>query len=512
MSEYSRVRASGLSKRTPCQPSDTCGPETPSPSRKRPPDSVSSVAAVIAQFAGRAARDLEDRRADVDALGLRGDEGEHGRRVGAVGLGDPGHRVAEVVGLLREREVVGVVAGAPVAEVHAELHGASGQVGVVGGRVSRPVGASTSVRRVKQRHLGRSGLVVSRLALGTMTWGRDTDEDDAAAQLVAFREAGGTLVDTADVYAGGASETRARAAARRRRAARRGAASRPRRTARPGPGRWAAAPRAATCSSALDASLERLGTDHVDLWQLHAWDPVTPWEEAMAALDTAVASGRVRYAGVSNYSGWQLGATATWQRAWPGRAPLVANQVEYSLLQRGVEREVVPAAQALGVGLLPWSPLGRGVLTGKYRNGSPADSRGASAHFSAFVAPYLAPSAGSVVDAVLTAADGLGRLPRRRRARVGARPARRRRADRRRADLGAAAGLAGRRDRRAAAGDPPGARRRVGADARLPRGLAAVAVRRPGGLSPSGMLRPRGAPCPGAVRVPRRHDPARRHP
>jgi aryl-alcohol dehydrogenase-like predicted oxidoreductase len=163
--------------------------------------------------------------------------------------------------------------------------------------------------------------------------------------------------------------------------------------------------------SALDASLDRLGTDHVDLWQLHAWDPVTPWEEALAAVDTAVASGRVRYAGVSNYAGWQLGATATWQRAWPGRAPLVANQVEYSLLQRGVEREVVPAAQALGVGLLPWSPLGRGVLTGKYRNGPPADSRGASAHFSAFVAPYLAPSAGSVVDAVLTAADGLGVSP-----------------------------------------------------------------------------------------------------
>jgi aryl-alcohol dehydrogenase-like predicted oxidoreductase len=127
----------------------------------------------------------------------------------------------------------------------------------------------------------------------------------------------------------------------------------------------------------------------------------------MAALDTAVQSGKVRYAGVSNYCGWQLAATAAWQRAWPGRAPLVANQVEYSLLQRGVEREVVPAAQELGVGLLPWSPLGRGVLTGKYRNGAPADSRGATEHFKAFVSPYLDEASGSVVDAVLTAADGL---------------------------------------------------------------------------------------------------------
>jgi aryl-alcohol dehydrogenase-like predicted oxidoreductase len=162
---------------------------------------------------------------------------------------------------------------------------------------------------------------------------------------------------------------------------------------------------------ALEASLDRLGTDHVDLWQLHAWDPVTPWEEAMAAVDAAVASGKVRYAGVSNYCGWQLAATASWQRAWPGRAPLVSNQVEYSLLQRGVEREVVPAAQALGVGLLPWSPLARGVLTGKYRNGAPADSRGASDHFADFVAPYLTDDARSVVDAVLTAADGLGVSP-----------------------------------------------------------------------------------------------------
>ena len=262
---------------------------------------------------------------------------------------------------------------------------------------------------MKQRHLGRSGLVVSRLALGTMTWGRDTDEDDAAAQLLAFTGAGGTLVDTADVYADGDSErvlgrllsdvvprdevvlaTKAYGVT--------------------GPGPMGRGTSRGHLLRALEASLERLQTDHVDLWQLHAWDPVTPWEEAMAAVDSAVQSGKVRYAGVSNYCGWQLAATATWQRSLRA-APILSNQVEYSLLQRAVEREVVPAAHALGIGLLPWSPLGRGVLTGKYRNGAPADSRGASKDLASFVSPYLQDSAGSVVDAVLTAADGLGVSP-----------------------------------------------------------------------------------------------------
>ena len=262
---------------------------------------------------------------------------------------------------------------------------------------------------MKQRHLGRSGLVVSRLALGTMTWGRDTDEDDAAAQLIAFREAGGTLVDTADVYTAGESE---------RVLGRLLADVVPRDEVlvatkaygETGPGPMGRGTSRGHLLSALDRSLRALGTDHVDLWQLHSWDPVTPWEEAMAALDHAVSSGKARYAGVSNYCGWQLGATAAWQKALRG-APLVANQVEYSLLQRGVEREVVPAAADLGVGLLPWSPLGRGVLTGKYRNGSPADSRGNSDRFKDFVAPYLDDPARSVVDAVLTAADGLGVSP-----------------------------------------------------------------------------------------------------
>src|SRR6185369_10323293 len=100
---------------------------------------------------------------------------------------------------------------------------------------------------------------------------------------------------------------------------------------------------------ALDASLERLRTSYVDLWQLHAWDPRTPLEETLAALDTAVTSGRSRYVGVSNYSGWQTARAATWQLAWPGRTPIVSTQVEHSLLERGVEREVLPACHDLGI-------------------------------------------------------------------------------------------------------------------------------------------------------------------
>jgi aryl-alcohol dehydrogenase-like predicted oxidoreductase len=263
---------------------------------------------------------------------------------------------------------------------------------------------------VKQRHLGRSGLVVSRLALGTMTWGKDTDEDDAAAQLLAFTGAGGTLVDTADVYADGESE-RVLGRLLADVVPRDEVVLATKACGVTGQGPMGRGTSRGHLLSALDASLDRLQTDHVDLWQLHAWDPVTPWEEAMAAVDAAVASGKVRYAGVSNYCGWQLAATSSWQRAWPGRAPILSDQVEYSLLQRGVEREVVPAARALGIGLLPWSPLGRGVLTGKYRNGAPADSRGASKNFGGFVQPYLDDHSGSVVDAVLTAADGLGVSP-----------------------------------------------------------------------------------------------------
>src|SRR5262249_47946188 len=163
--------------------------------------------------------------------------------------------------------------------------------------------------------------------------------------------------------------------------------------------------------AALDASLERLQADHVDLWQLPGYHDAVPLEETLAALDHAVCSGRVRYVGVSNYCGWQTAKAATWQRSRPGRAPLVANQVEYSLVERGVEREVLPACRDAGLGLLPWSPLGRGVLTGKYRYGTPSGSRAASSHLADFVGVHRSERAGRIVEAVATAADGLGTSP-----------------------------------------------------------------------------------------------------
>ncbi|MFD3422168.1 aldo/keto reductase [Streptomyces decoyicus] len=263
---------------------------------------------------------------------------------------------------------------------------------------------------MEQRHLGRTGLRVSRLGLGTLNWARDTDEQEAADQLKAFWEAGGTLVDTADIYADGGAEYLLGRLTE-------GLVPREDLVIATKAGSVLEADRRVDGSrrhllAALDASLARLGTDYIDLWQLHAFDPHTPLEETLHALDLAVTSGRARYVGLSNFSGWQLAKAGAWQLAAPEvRNRLASTQMEYSLLQRGIEREVLPAAVDLGIGLLPSSPLGRGVLTAKYRHATPADSRGASEHLAAFVAPYLDETAGRVVEAVSTAADGLAVTP-----------------------------------------------------------------------------------------------------
>jgi aryl-alcohol dehydrogenase-like predicted oxidoreductase len=263
---------------------------------------------------------------------------------------------------------------------------------------------------MQQRYLGSTGLKVSRLGLGTMTWGRDTDEHEARDQLVSFVEAGGTLLDTAAGYANGDSErvigTLLGDVVRRDEVVL---------ATKAGIGhvrgeRETNASRGSLLRS-LDASLKRLQVDHVDLWQVHTWVDDAPLEETLSALDQAVSSGRVSYVGISNYSGWQSAQAATWQRAVPGRAVLASNQVEYSLLSRAVEAEVIPAAQALGLGILPWSPLGRGVLTGKYRMSTPADSRAASPHFAAFVGRHLNERSQRIVEAVARAGEGLGFSP-----------------------------------------------------------------------------------------------------
>jgi len=261
---------------------------------------------------------------------------------------------------------------------------------------------------VQARPLGPTGTSVGRLALGTMTWGRATDPAEAERQVLDFADAGGTLVDTADVYGDGAAEeilgsllkdpglrrdlvVATKAGLRRTDDGRRQDLSR------------------RHLVSALDESLQRLGVGHVDLWQAHVWDPRTPLDETLAVLQWAVDSGRARYVGVSNFCGWQLGSAVSEARA---RSLTVATiQVEYSLLQRGAEREVVPGAEALGVGVLPWAPLGRGVLTGKYRHGTPPVSRGASETLGATVREYLDAGHRRVVDAVVLAAEGLGVTP-----------------------------------------------------------------------------------------------------
>lgn len=257
--------------------------------------------------------------------------------------------------------------------------------------------------------MGRSGLRVSRIALGTMTWGRDTDEHEAAELLDLFLSAGGSLVDTADVYADGESEKilgRMLVDNDRRDAV----VLATKAVSRPSSPRRFDASRGHLLDS-LDGSLRRLGVDHIDLWQLHAWDSQTPIEETLSAVDQAVTSGKVRYVGISNYSGWQTAQVAAWQSAVPGRAVPISTQVEYSLLQRGVEREVVPAVRAHGMGLIAWSALGRGVLSGKYRTGIPADSRAGNQLFASFVQPYLTDGARRIADATATAAEGLGVSP-----------------------------------------------------------------------------------------------------
>ncbi|TCC33746.1 aldo/keto reductase [Kribbella sindirgiensis] len=215
---------------------------------------------------------------------------------------------------------------------------------------------------MEYRTLGASGAVVSTYALGTMTFGNETDEAGSHAQLDRYVEAGGNFVDTADVYTAGVSEEIV--------------------------GRWLAktssdvvlatkgrfptgdGPNDVGTSrrhlrKALEASLQRLGVDHIDLYQLHAWDPVTPLEETLSFLEDAVRAGKISYAGLSNFTGWQL-QKACDLIAYRGWSPLVTLQPQYNLLVREIEWEIVPAAQENGLGLLPWSPLGGGWLTGKY--------------------------------------------------------------------------------------------------------------------------------------------------
>jgi len=263
---------------------------------------------------------------------------------------------------------------------------------------------------MENRQAGNSGLRISRLGLGTMTWGRDTDEHEAAEQLRLFLDAGGNFIDTAAVYGDGDSE-RVLGGLIGVMAPREDMVIATKAGISFKTGERVVDNSRSSLLGDLDRSLTRLGIDYVDLWQVHTWDPNVPLEETLTAIDQAVSSGRARYVGISNFSGWQTARAATLQNPLFGRAAIATTQNEYSLLNRKVEREVLPASLALGIGLLAWSPLGRGVLTGKYRGGLPSDSRGASPHFANFIEPYLDDRSARIVEAVFVAADGLGLSP-----------------------------------------------------------------------------------------------------
>src|SRR3712207_1170899 len=216
---------------------------------------------------------------------------------------------------------------------------------------------------MEYRNLGRSGCAVSTLALGTMTFGAETDEQGSHAQLDAFVEAGGTLIDTADVYTRGASEEIiGRWLAQQDDAVRDSLvlATKGRFPMGGGPNDVGLSRR--HLRQALDASLRRLGVEHVDLYQVHAFDPLTPLDETLRFLDDAVTAGKISYVGLSNYTGWQVQKVVD-LADFRALARPVTLQPQYNLLAREIEWEVIPACESTGLGLLPWSPLGGGWLS-----------------------------------------------------------------------------------------------------------------------------------------------------
>jgi aryl-alcohol dehydrogenase-like predicted oxidoreductase len=243
-----------------------------------------------------------------------------------------------------------------------------------------------------------------------MTWGRDTDTHEAADQARAYIEAGGNFLDSASHYGAGDSERviggligtlfrREDVVISTKAGITYEAGDLKTDTSR------------TSLMSSLDQSLARLGTDHVDLWQVQIWDEKVPVEDSLSALDWAYTTGRARYVGISNFNGWQSARAISLQEANSAKAPIVSLQNEFSLLARNAEVDALDCAINLNRGFIAWSPLGRGALTGKYRNGIPADSRAATPHFAPFIEPYLAEKPRRIVEAVSVAAQGLGYAP-----------------------------------------------------------------------------------------------------
>lgn len=266
---------------------------------------------------------------------------------------------------------------------------------------------------MEYRLLGRSGCVVSSLCLGTMTFGNETDEAGSIAQLDAFVAAGGTFIDTADVYTDTESEsiigrwlTNAPADVRDQVVL----ASKGRFPTGAGPNDLGLSRR--HLSMALDRSLRRLQVDTIDLYQVHAWDPLTPLDETLRFLDDAVSAGKIRYVGLSNFTGWQL-QQAVDLAEFNGWSVPVTLQPHYNLLGRELEWEIVPACEANGLGILPWSPLGGGWLTGKYRpderpTGASRLGEDPDRGLEAYDRRSAEQRTWDVIEAVRTVADGRG--------------------------------------------------------------------------------------------------------
>jgi aryl-alcohol dehydrogenase-like predicted oxidoreductase len=265
--------------------------------------------------------------------------------------------------------------------------------------------------------LGRSGLRVTRLCLGTMTfgteWGWGNSEDTARQIFNHYLDSGGNFIDTADGYTGGTSETLIGKFLRER-----GDRERHVIATKYSFGREPGNPNSGgngrkNLYNALDTSLRHLQTDYIDIYWVHTWDGATPVEETMSALDDVVRAGKVRYIGFSNVPGWYLGRAQTIAelRGW---TRLIALQFEYSLVERSLEPEFLPAMRELGLGLTPWSPLGGGILTGKYKRtdaGVSGDGRGAAVTEHPVLSRQFREKNFRIADEVVAVAKELGRTP-----------------------------------------------------------------------------------------------------
>ena len=266
---------------------------------------------------------------------------------------------------------------------------------------------------MRYRLLGNSGLRVSEAALGTMTfgddWGWGAAKDESRKVYDAFREVGGNFVDTANLYTNGTSESFLGEFMQGHRHSIVMATKYT--NAVPGTDPNAAGNHRKSMMQAVEASLKRLGTDYIDLYWVHVWDQITPVEEVMRGLDDLVRQGKVLYVGISDAPAWWIAQANTLAhlRGW---SPFIGLQIEYSLIERTVERELIPMSRALNLGLTAWAPLSNGVLTGKYHGHGSSDQSGEAGRMSSDMLKGFMPEqqrTDRIVAAVKTVSDEIGR-------------------------------------------------------------------------------------------------------